>query len=120
MAAIRSVGTGANLRIRREQTHGHVGETGARSRSAARTSIVELEAAILIVGAARNAVHVDLIEVVLAGTLKLSTKFECMVVLDPGQVVRHGVDRARGAGGVRTAVDLPDVRDNDGRYLVED
>jgi hypothetical protein len=70
VAAVRGVGARTDFRVGREQAESRVGHAGAGAGSAAGTDVVELEAAVLVVGAAGNARHVDLVEVVLAGALE--------------------------------------------------
>ena len=100
-----------------EEPQRHVRDARA---GAAGAVVEELEAAVLVVRAARNGADVDLVEVVFTRIFDLQARLERVAALDPRRRVGDGVDRAARRRRIRTAVDLAEARDRDGRNLVED
>ena len=83
-------------------------------------AVAERELPVLVVGAARNGVDVDLIEVVLAGIFEHHAGLERVAPLHHGGGVGDGVNRAGGECRVRPAVDAGERVDVDRRDLVFD
>ena len=106
-----------DLRIVAEQPHRRVRD---REAGAAGAVVEELEPAVLVVRAARNRLHVDLIEIVLARVLDDDASLERVPPLHQRHGVRERVDRPLRGRRIRTAVDLGKGRDRDGRNLVGD
>ena len=89
----------------------------ARPERAAAT-VVERELAVLVVGAAGDGVHVDLIEIVLAGVLDRNAGFVSVAALHERRGVREGVNRPRRGRWIRTTVQPAEVLHVDRRNLV--
>src|SRR5207249_3018229 len=89
-----------------------------RHAATTRPRITELEAAVLVVGAAGNTLHVDLVVVVLTGTLEREPELQRVIVDDLGQVGVQRVDRTRGVGRIRAPRVFLESRDIDRRQLV--
>src|SRR5690606_12238355 len=80
----------AELGVVGEQPERDVRDGRAR---AARTGVAELEAAVMVVRAARNGADVDLVEVVLTRVLDLDAGLERVAPADPRRDVADRVDR---------------------------
>src|SRR5438477_3677973 len=92
------VGAVADFRIGVEEA-----QSGVRNSDSGATSAVvrEQKLAILVVRASGAGLNVDLIVVVLAGSLKQESEFEQVISLDPSETVGRGVNghgRVRGIG----------------------
>src|SRR5262249_14496553 len=82
--------------------------------------VLEIEAPVLVVRAARDAAHVHLIAVVLPGALVDEPELERVAAAYPGHVIRVVINRAAGAGRVWSVVELRESVDVDSRHLVGD
>ena len=82
--------------------------------------VAEIELAVLVVGAARDRVHVDLVEVVLTRPLDGDARLHRVPALHPRERVGPQVDRPLRRRRVRAAVDRRERVDVDRRDLVLD
>src|SRR4051794_2107564 len=96
-AAVGRVRAVAKLGIDIEQPQCSIGDPESR---AAWRAVQESEAAILVVRATRNSLHVDLIEIVLTGLLIQESGLESMASLDLCDVIGNVIDRAGRVRGV--------------------
>ena len=106
-----------DLRIVAEQPHRRVRD---REPGAGGAVVEELEPAVLVVRAAGNRLHVDLIEIVLARVLDDDAGLDRVPAFHQRHGVLERVDRPLRGRRIRTAVDLGEGRDRNGWNLVGD
>ncbi len=97
----------ADFRITVEQAQSGVCDRDARPASPA---VGEQELAILVVGASRASLDVDLVIVVFARAFPKSAEFQCVVRFYPGEAVGYVIDGARGVRRIRPAAQSREVR----------
>src|SRR5260370_25750683 len=96
----------ADLRVAVEQAQSGVRDGDSRP---AGPAVGKQELAILVVGASRAGLYVDLVIVVFARAFPKSTEFQRVILFYPGEAVGYVVDGARGVRRIGPAAQSREV-----------
>src|SRR5207244_3164924 len=105
------IGTVADFGVRVIKTQGSVGNSEARAAGAV---VRERELSVLVVGAGRASLHVDLVIVVLAGALPQAAKLNRVIAFNPGKAVRNVVNGPSGVRRIGPTAESRKTRHGDG------